>query len=382
MTDTFSLLLFAACHDPQGQSLLENLIPSLNSSTLYEAMGLSLSHRVTYPLTAAIQRKSVDCGLRWEAEELQKMLDMRHTVVTNESIRLIRALEDSGVSFTVLKGIALDALLYPQESPRMYNDLDILVPPLQADQAHQVLIDSGYRQGELAANGVVEEFSESRIAGYMDELQHAPEYVKIDSATRMPLKIDLHHRLSTVFDHIKVNVGALRSETYSTRYGNIPALAPTDMLCHLSYHAWWDTQSLSNTVYRYDLRLYRFADIRLLVTKMKVSLKDALKRSETLGCWDTVNWALTVVHNLWPEDVPVVPEMDTRQAEEFDRLLSDRWLQRSTSDPFLVWDSPSWTRIQDPRRADAILHKFFVGYLDPHLKHGDVLQWLDRGPSE
>ena len=56
------------------------------------------------------------------------------------------ALRDAGVPSIVLKGPSFDAWLYERGEPRLYGDIDLLVPTPDLERAVQVLGALGYRQ--------------------------------------------------------------------------------------------------------------------------------------------------------------------------------------------------------------------------------------------
>src|SRR5436190_9290589 len=61
------------------------------------------------------------------------------------------ALEDIGVPAIVLKGPALIGWLYRDGSPRLYGDIDLLVPPGEVQRSQDVLGTLGFRYAGLAA---------------------------------------------------------------------------------------------------------------------------------------------------------------------------------------------------------------------------------------
>lgn len=181
-------------------------------------------------------------------------------------------------------------------------------------------------------------------------------------------------------DHLVViDADLLKSTVYETRDGAIPGLAPEDMLCHLAYHAWWDTQSLGNIINCRDLRVYQLADIRLFLLSGLADIPSTMRRARELGCVETTNWALVVVGNLWDDVRDDTTVLDASAALEFDARVADRWLQRDTSSPMIRWDSPAWERVRDPQRGDWALRSFFEHYITAHTRRGDVLSWVERG---
>lgn len=64
----------------------------------------------------------------------------------NQAHQLIRELNAQGLrgSYIVIKGIALNKILYGEKQIRSFNDLDILISPKDAQKFHKVLNSIGY----------------------------------------------------------------------------------------------------------------------------------------------------------------------------------------------------------------------------------------------
>jgi hypothetical protein len=56
------------------------------------------------------------------------------------------AFRDAGVRSIVLKGSSFDAWLYDSDEPRLYGDIDLLIPAPEEEEAGRVLEALGYRQ--------------------------------------------------------------------------------------------------------------------------------------------------------------------------------------------------------------------------------------------
>lgn len=109
------------------------------------------------------------------------------------------------------------------------------------------------------------------MKGYTEELQHLPEFVRL-GRLRVD-KVDLHHRVSTVLDHIKVPASplldALLDETSKS----------TALAVHLCYHAWWEANGVEQNMRDRALRLSQFADIERLLRSGRTSCVSS-RRSE------------------------------------------------------------------------------------------------------
>jgi hypothetical protein len=99
-----------------------------------------------------------------------------------QALEVYRALERAGVSVLLVKGAALQALLYAPGDVRAYVDIDVLVDPRRWNRAVRVLRDLGYRP---APSGGVHEHPVHSVA--FAPLSEGPD----DGG----LEVDLHHRL-------------------------------------------------------------------------------------------------------------------------------------------------------------------------------------------
>ena len=62
-----------------------------------------------------------------------------------ESIRIIRAFNDADITYSIVKGIPISALLYGGATKRQAKDIDILVNLNDLNQAIQILLSKGYK---------------------------------------------------------------------------------------------------------------------------------------------------------------------------------------------------------------------------------------------
>lgn len=291
---------------------------------------------------------------------------------------LLTRFADASVQVVVLKGFVLARQCYEQIHHRPFNDLDVLVARADLDGAVATLHAAGFTQSERDSQTLqLRPISDARKDGYRNELQHLAEFTKRDATTGQLLYVDLHFRLSTVFDHIAPAVEPMLAAAIPVSGQSWLTLAPADFVTHLCYHAWWDTQSVDNVRRLRDLRLFQFADIARAMRAWQLSCPQVLHRAAELGVESTTNWGLVMATRLLGsldgDDV-----LDDASASEVGRRISDRWLQRSTATPFGVWTVDSWDRIFAVDRAEAVLDMVWDQWFNPSLKRGDVFLWEHR----
>lgn len=69
-----------------------------------------------------------------------------------ETVRIVQQLSKQGIESVLLKGPVLARLLYSQEEPRGYVDIDLLVPPFEVEAALRLLAGQGY--GDILASEI------------------------------------------------------------------------------------------------------------------------------------------------------------------------------------------------------------------------------------
>lgn len=290
----------------------------------------------------------------------------------------LRALSDAGIRAVTLKGFPLSHLVYARPHHRSYKDLDILVAEADLDGATEVLGAAGFVQAEFnPRTRSLEPFSAARIAGYRHELQHLAEFSKLSPANGRCLSVDVHFRFSTVFDHYRLDAEevyrrAERDETYGWWRPQ-----PVDIVGQLGYHAWWDTQSISNILNLMDLRLSHFNDIFRVIRHWGLDCGQILDRAAAIGAYETSTWALAITESLFGA-LPGADRLDRALAADLDARVADRWLLRSTSDPMFRWSVPAGERMFDAGRGDLALRHIWSDYFHARLRRGDVLSWIPR----
>lgn len=318
-------------------------------------------------------------GVGTMLRRLSAAYKMFYAVRVREYDSVLTALDDARVRAVVLKGHWLARAAYQTPWHREYTDLDVLVAPTSLDSAAAVLEKLGYRQAEIDARGKAHGLSAARLRGYEAELQHLGEYVRQDS-TSMTFRVDLHHRLSTVFDHIRPDAIRVIERSRRGMAEGVDVWTPQaeDLIAHLCYHAWWDTQSVDNVRKLRDLRLYQYVDIHRAAHVLDAHTERVLRSAAELGCEASAHFGLQMASDLvgpLPGDHEAI---DLAVAEDMGRRLADRWIQRSTDAPFAYWRSPASVRILDPRRAIEALELLFDGFINARLRQGDILSWQSR----
>ena len=131
------------------------------------------------------------------------------------------ALRDAGVSSIVLKGPSFDAWLYEAGEPRLYGDIDLLIPQRDGQRAGQVLEALGYLQrSEREPEGVV---------------NHATVWVRPEDR----MHVDLHRTLGGVEARDIDPWAVLAADTESMQVGgtDVEILSEPARALHVALHA-------------------------------------------------------------------------------------------------------------------------------------------------
>jgi hypothetical protein len=131
------------------------------------------------------------------------------------------AFRDAGIRSVVLKGPSFDAWLYESGEPRLYGDIDLLIPARDGQRAGQVLEALGYRQrSEREPEAVVD---------------HATVWVRPEDR----MHVDLHRTLGGVEARGVDPWTVLAADTESMQVGgtDVEILSEPARALHVALHA-------------------------------------------------------------------------------------------------------------------------------------------------
>ncbi|MCC2033219.1 nucleotidyltransferase family protein [Microbacterium allomyrinae] len=371
------ILIELARFEPSRDSEVRSALRSLDPAEWGRLFELAGTHRVLANLSRiAAEMTDAPAPSKHLARRLLLMLKRQAAMRRWESQQTIAALRADGIDAAVLKGYVLGIECYPEFYLRETGDLDLLVEPDLLERAAASLQRQGFLTSQVVpATGELESLSPARIEGYRNELQHLGEFTRVTEAGSA-LTIDLHFRLSTVFDHRAPDTQVFLSHTADDVGGDYRRFAPELFVAHLAYHAWWDTQTLTNVRSGLDLRLFQYSDILLAFRAWDLTCGAVVEWAHRANVLDTATWALWMTSELFGglagDDV-----LDRKLAAEVDRAFTDRWLQRGTDSPIGQWDRLGPSRIFDVDRG-AQATAMVIDWLDRHTKRGDVLTWIER----
>lgn len=226
----------------------------------------------------------------------------QNLVLTAESLRLAARLEEAGVRFLFVKGVALGALVYGSVAPKMGWDIDLVVPARQVEAAAAVLEAAGYRL-DLPSGPRARE----RLALFH---RHWKESVWKSAAGG--LTVELHTALSdapALLPRVGAESPAQAVEVAKGRF--LPTLRTDELFAYLTVHgassAWF--------------RLKWIADVAaLLAGSPPAEIERLYRRSQQIGAGRAAAQALLLCERLF--ETPVPPAL----VAELRRDRTNRWL--------------------------------------------------------
>ena len=261
-------------------------------------------HRVEGLVWNALRRAEV--AVPAEAAEPLRAAAARiarqNLLLTAESLRLAARLDEAGIRFLFVKGVALGALVYGSVGPKMGWDIDLLVPLPAVEAAAAVLEAAGYRL-DLPPGPRGREV-----------LRRFHEYWKesVWKSADGTLTVELHTRLSDN-PMLLPEVGSASPvqpvEVAKGRF--LPTLRTEELFAYLAVHgassAWF--------------RLKWIADVAaLLAAAPPAEIERLYRRSQQLGAGRAAAQALLLCRRLF--GTPVPPAL----AAELGADRTNRWL--------------------------------------------------------
>jgi hypothetical protein len=286
----------AAAGRTSDRSPLRHLVVAAPIDALPAAAAL---HRVGGTVLRGLDGVAeVPADVRRRLGVLGERATLNHLLATATLGDVGRAFDAADLSWLVMKGPAVAALLYPEPGDRSYNDLDLLIDRRDFPRAVRVLEELGFRHHihnwALAEEMLAGEIQMSNASVVIDlhwHLHYSPR-------DRRPFAIDPEAMIE-------------RSRRVRISGVEAPTLDPVDTLLTLAFHA---ARSDGH-------RLIWFKDIERAVATSDQDWDELRRRSRASRCGPPVGLMLERSRRLLGADVP--PEI-TRAMVPRSLLLTDR----------------------------------------------------------
>ena len=179
---------------------------------------------------------------------------MRNMVRLRELARLLRGLSCRGIDVVVLKGAHLANAVYGDLALRDMKDVDVLVRRRDLADAYGVLLELGNGAGEIAD---LEADVEVECARH----HHLPP-VTMPNA----VPVEVHWNITPPNVPVAIDMDGIWARARDTRIAGARAMAmaPDDLLLHLSVHA--------ALQHRFRMRLRHLCDIAVTLTRFRDSI--------------------------------------------------------------------------------------------------------------
>jgi hypothetical protein len=301
----------------------------------------------------------------------------------DEYLCLLNELSKAGLKIILLKGVYLAEKCYNDPLERPYLDMDILIQKHETEDVFRVMKSLGYVQGEYNRNThAIDEFNNNRLIGYESELQHYGEFAKLSGSDFLPVYfVDVHHRLSTVFDSFCYDSDLLfqRAEKENIQGINFWRLSNEDFLLHLSSHLYWHTLSLRDIISGRDIRLLSYFDIALFVSKNEINWQKLFEYARESKLENALYYTLyhcqLIFGNIVPNDI--YKTWDMQKVKAISNTIYDRWFTRDTLTPVGKWTSGFMERLFDENRKNEALLSFYNDYINKVLFSGSYFKVID-----
>jgi Uncharacterised nucleotidyltransferase len=258
---------------------LRHLISAAPMGALPAAAAL---HRVSGSVRRGLEGvDDVPSEVRQELAAVAQQSALHHLLTVGAMSQIGRAFDDAGLSWVVMKGPVVAAMLYPDVGDRTYADLDLLVDRRDFPLAMGILEDLGYRH--TIHNWAL---AEQMLAGQV-------------GMTSPSMSLDLHWHLHYSRDdrrpfalYPEEMIGRVRRVIVSGV--NAPTLDPVDTLLTLAFHA---ARSDGH-------RLVWLKDVERALAVDQPDLDELVRRCEVYRCAPPVGLVLGRARALLGADVP------------------------------------------------------------------------------
>lgn len=201
---------------------LDDLVRAAPISELPAAAQL---HRVAGTVLRGLQGATgVPCEVREALASQRQQSSLHHILAVGALSQIGRAFDEAGLSWVVMKGPVVAALLYPDVGDRSYSDLDLILDRRCFPQAMRILEELGYEHA-IHNWALAEEMLAGQV-GMMSPMLHIDLHwhLHYSREDRRPFAIDPEAMLG-------------RSRRVVVSGVNVPTLDPVDTLLTLAFHA-------------------------------------------------------------------------------------------------------------------------------------------------
>lgn len=211
----------------------------------WHAVGPLLLRRLTSLVPAPAIPADAAARLRSSHQRTALRNMMRHRALS----RVMRRLGDRGIDVMILKGAYLATAVYGDPALRDMRDMDILVRRRDVGDAYRALLEFGHDGHALL---------ESEVEAECARFHHLPP-VKLQGAP----PVEVHWSITPPGFPVTIDMDGVWQRATEARVSGVRvmAMAPDDLLLHLSLHA--------ALQHRFRMRLRHLCDIAVTITRFR-----------------------------------------------------------------------------------------------------------------
>ena len=300
-----------------------------------------------------------------------------------EFLSVLCQLKNNDIDVILLKGVYLSAKYYRRLSDRYYNDMDILIKAKDSQRVFDVLNKIGYLQGRYDnIMGEIIPFNLNRLKGYEQELAHYGEFVRLEKGDfNECFYIDVHHRLSTIFDNFSFDIDELFDRAVCDNINNVQfyRLDNEDFLLHIISHIYWHTLSIREIITDRDTRLINYYDISLFVRQNIIDWDVLINRANKYKLINALYYVMYHSQLIYGDIVPddIYSKWNESMLKDISNSIFDRWVTRDTLTCVGKWKSDFMERLFDENRKHEALLSFYNDYINPILHQGSYFKVIN-----
>lgn len=226
----------------------------------------------------------------------------KNLLYLTEILKINHALNEKKIKYVFLKGCAMIICGYKKIYHRVFNDIDILISPYDIDSVENVLLNSGYVQGDIVGETIVPAKRKDVI---LQKLQTHEIYNMTKKHSNGAFtKIDVNfmfmwrefENMEFPFDKILPNIKLIEIANQM-----LPILGYDLQFIHSSIHfyneAFYFTFDIDYKHHKdpHELRLFRLVDIIILIHKQHCSIANINKLVSELNCIHKIEFVLSLI---------------------------------------------------------------------------------------
>ncbi|GAB3845632.1 hypothetical protein GCM10029963_24200 [Micromonospora andamanensis] len=275
---------------------------------------------------------------------------VRNQALADEFAQVFDALTAAGLRFAVRKGFSLGEGEYHDPALRRIADLDVLLSRDDAPRAHEALVNLGYVQGRLAADGDrIEPYNRQTQAFWRMNLSNQLPYRKTASRPDISdFNVDICHDIFQQKWNISADAATLLARAVPVTLCGTDSWQPADddRMLDLCAHLYKEATSLHFIEDKQDLQLSKFLDLALVAEQTAPEAWETFcKRVGEYGAESVAYYSLHFTAQLFPTAIPAQVLEALRPAD-----LSYLEEYGSLDGQTACWEQPFLARLFDPAR--------------------------------